>query len=247
MFPKANFTEHRAHAKIWLPIDDRIIFMPSLADYLRTQPYFEDCSQTTLDLLSEQGLKRHFEAGAAIFHEGDPALGLWLIEQGSVKVFKVNLDGVEHILHLLGKGSTFNEIAAFDGGTNPANAAALSETSVWLIPLASLDAALAADPLLARRVIRLLALRVRGLVHRFEDLTLYGVVVRLARFLLQQANDPALSAPGVTRAAIAAYLATTPETISRALRTLEENGAIRFDRHRILIVREDLLRALAAS
>ena len=86
----------------------------------------------------------------------------------------------------------------------------------------------------------------RGLVHRIEDLTLYGVVVRLARFLLQQAEDPALSAPGVTRAAIAAYLATTPETISRALRTLEDSGAIRFDRHRIIIVREDLLRDLAA-
>lgn len=220
--------------------------MPKLADYLSTQPYFEGCSQATLNMLGEQGVKRHFQAGEAIFHEGDPALGLWLIERGSVKIFKVNLDGVEHILHLLGEGSTFNDIAAFDGGANPANAAALSETHVWLISLASLDMALAADPLLARRVIRLLALRVRGLVHRFEDLTLYGVVVRLARFLLQQADDPSLSAPGITRATIAAYLATTPETISRALRALEDNGAIRFDRHRILIVREDLLRDLAA-
>ena len=220
--------------------------MPKLADYLRLLPFFEDCAQATLDLLIDQAVSRHFDAGEAIFHEGDPALGFWLIERGSVKIFKISIDGVEHILHLLGEGNTFNEIAALDGGANPANAAALSETSVWLISLASLDAALAADPVLARRVIRLLALRVRGLVHRFEDLTLYGVVVRLARFLLQQADNPALSAPGVTRTAIAAYLATTPETISRALHTLEESGAIRFDRHRILIVREDLLHDLAA-
>ncbi len=220
--------------------------MPTLADHLGALPYFEGCAQATLDLLIQQVVKRHFAAGEAIFHEGDPALGLWLIEQGSVKIFKVSLDGVEHILHLLGEGNTFNDIAAFDGGANPAHAAALSETSVWLISLASLDAALKADPVLARRVIRLLALRMRGLVHRFEDLTLYGAVVRLARFLLQQADNPALSAPGVTRATIAAYLATTPETISRALRTLEDSGAIRFDRHRIVIVREDLLRDLAA-
>lgn len=220
--------------------------MSNLADYLRALPYFEGCSQATLDLLTHQSLKRQFEAGETIFHEGDQALGLWLIEQGGVKIFKINLDGVEHILHLLGAGNTFNDIAAFDGGANPAHAAALSDTGVWLIRLESLDAALSADPVLARHVIRLLALRVRGLVHRIEDLTLYGVVVRLARFLIQQANDSALSAPGVTRAAIAAYLATTPETISRALHTLEDSGAIRFDRHRILIVREDLLRDLAA-
>ncbi|HVU15200.1 MAG TPA: Crp/Fnr family transcriptional regulator [Phototrophicaceae bacterium] len=114
-----------------------------------------------------------------MYQEGDPALGLWLIERGSVKIFKVSVDGMEHTLHLLSEGNTFNGVASFD------------ETSVWLIPLASLDAALASDPALARHVIRLLALCVRGLVHRFEDPTLYGVVVRLARFLLQQADDPA--------------------------------------------------------
>lgn len=220
--------------------------MSNLADYLRKLPYFEQCPQTTLDLLAEQSIKRHFEAGESIFHEGDPSLGLWLIERGSVKIFKISIDGVEHILHLLGEGNSFNDIAAFGGGENPAHAAALSSTDVWLISLTSIDEALAADAALARRVIQLLALRVRGLVHRFEDLTLYGVVVRLARFLIQQADDPALSAPGVTRAAIAAYLAATPETISRALRTLEDGGAIRFDRHRIVIIREDLLRNLAA-
>ncbi len=222
------------------------IFMPNLVDHLRALPYFEACSQATLDQLASQAVSRHFTSGEAIFHESDLALGLWLIERGSIKIFKINLDGVEHILHLLGAGNTFNDIAAFDGGANPAHAAALSEVTLWLISVESLDAALVADPLLARHVIRLLAGRVRGLVHRIEDLTLYGVVVRLARFLLQQADDPALSAPGVTRAAIAAYLATTPETISRALHTLEDSGAIRFDRHRIVIVREDLLRDLAA-
>lgn len=220
--------------------------MSELIDHLRTLPYFDACPPATLDLLAEQAVKRHFASGEAIFHEGDPALGLWLIERGSVKIFKISLDGIEYILHLLGDGNTFNDIAALDGGANPAHAAALSDTSVWLISVESLDAALAADPVLALRVIQLLASRVRGLVHRMEDLTLYGVVVRLARFLLQQADNPALSAPGVTRAAIAAYLATTPETISRALRTLEESGAIKFDRHRIIIVREDLLRELAA-
>jgi CRP/FNR family transcriptional regulator len=191
-------------------------------------------------------VRRHFTAGEAIFHEGDPALGLWLIDRGSVKIFKISLDGIEHILHLLHDGNTFNDIAALDGGANPAHAEALTATDVWLISVESFDNALRADPALARRVIQLLAGRVRGLVHRMEDLTLYGIVVRLARFLLQQAEDPALSAPGVTRATIAAYLATTPETISRALRTLEESGAIQFDRHRIIIVREDLLRELAA-
>lgn len=74
---------------------------------------------------------------------------------------------------------------------------------------------------------------------------MYSVTVRVARLLLNQVDDPALSGTGVTRAALAAHLATTPQTISTALREIEITGAIEFDRHQIRILREDLLRSIA--
>ena len=45
--------------------------------------------------------------------------------------------------------------------------------------------------------------------------------------------------------AIAAHLATTPETVTRSLTRLQEMDCIRFDRHRIIITDETRLRALA--
>ena len=51
--------------------------------------------------------------------------------------------------------------------------------------------------------------------------------------------------PKPARAAIAGHLNTTPETISRVLVKLQDAGAIRFDRHRILITDRDLLRSIA--
>jgi len=56
---------------------------------------------------------------------------------------------------------------------------------------------------------------------------------------------PQLNASGVTHAAIAARLNATPQTISNAMRSLQESGAICFDHHRILIIDEDRLRAIA--
>lgn len=217
-----------------------------LSQYLLALPYFENLDPLSLDTLRQQVQPRAFDADQIIFSEGDDAAGMWLVEQGRVKIFKLNPEGEEHILHFLGEGNTFNDIAALDGGSNPANAAALTNVSLWLLPTNDLHYLLATNPQVALRVIRLLAGRVRGLVHQIEDLALYSVSIRLARFLLKQSEDPALSGPGVTRAAIAAYLATTPESVSRSLRTLEETGAIRFDRHRIIIEREDLLRTIAA-
>ncbi len=217
-----------------------------LSQYLLALPYFENLDPLSLDTLRQQVQPRAFDADQIIFSEGDDAAGMWLVEQGRVKIFKLNPEGEEHILHFLGEGNTFNDIAALDGGSNPANAAALTNVSLWLLPTNDLHHLLATNPQVALRVIRLLAGRVRGLVHQIEDLALYSVSIRLARFLLKQSEDPALSGPGVTRAAIASYLATTPESVSRSLRTLEETGAIRFDRHRIIIEREDLLRTIAA-
>lgn len=214
-------------------------------EYLTTLVYFEGVSPQTVTALAGQMVRRTFAGGETIFLEGEPTAGLWIIERGRVKIYKINAEGVEHVLHILGERNTFNDIAALDGGANPANAAALSESAIWLLPHAALHTAIERDARLALNVIKSLTGRVRGLVRQIEDLALYSVIVRLARFLLQQAENEALNGPGVTRAAIAAHLATTPQTISTVLRELEAAGAISFNRHEICIVREDLLRSIA--
>lgn len=218
----------------------------SIHNHLRHITYFEGLSAADLDYITAHSTLHSYQNGEIIFIEGEPALGLWVVETGRVKIFKVSVDGQEHILHLRSPGKTFNDIGALDGGVNPASAAALStEAQVWLIPREVILTVLQANPQVAVNVIRLLALRVRSLVSQIEDLTLYSVIVRLARFLLKQAEDPSLRGPGVTRTAVAAHLNTTPQTISVALRELEKAQAISYDRHQITIVREDVLRNIA--
>jgi CRP-like cAMP-binding protein len=217
----------------------------SLADRLGSLPYFRAMSPDRLAALARHALCRHFAAQEMILIQGEPTSGLWVVEEGRVKVFRLSPDGREHILLLVGPGESFNDIPALDGGPNPANAVALSEVTAWTLSPDALLAELRADPDLALAVIGTLSQRMRGLVQQIEDLALYSVTARLARFLLKQMTDTSLSGPGVTRATIAAHLATTPETVSRSLRTLEEIGALRFDRQRIIIVREDLLRSVA--
>jgi CRP/FNR family transcriptional regulator len=183
-------------------------------------------------------------ADEVIFLEDDEAAGLWIIESGQVKIAKLSVDGNEYILHLLNEGDSFNDIAALENGINPATATALSDVKCWLIPTEVIQQTLETDPEAAKAAISMLTTRVRLLVQQLENLALYSVTARLARFLLQQAETPVIEG-GVTRAAIAAHLATTPETISRALRTLEQAGAIEFTRHQIQISHSEILQALA--
>lgn len=217
----------------------------SLRDALKRVAYFDTFDDQRLETLAEQMIRQHFLPGETIFLEGDPTLGMWIIARGRVKIFKLNPEGEEHVLRLLGEGDTFNEIGAIDGGPNPANAGALSETEMWVLPSEVLQTMIRTDGAFALKITQILSRKVRGLVNQIENLALYSVIVRLARFLLRQAEDPALSGPGVTRATIAAHLATTPQTISTALRELENTGAIQFDRHIILITDESILRSIA--
>ena len=218
----------------------------TIQSYVSSVIYFRGITSEEITYVTNNSVLRTFTANELIFLEGEPAQGLWIVESGRVKIYKLSPDGNEHILHLRGPGKTFNDIGALDGGANPANAAALSaEVQVWLVPTDIITHVLTHNPQVALNVIRLLAKRVRSLVGQIEDLALYSVIVRLARFLIKQVDDPSLSGPGVTRTAIAAHLNTTPQTISVALRELEAAGAIEFDRHQITIVDETQLRAIA--
>lgn len=217
----------------------------SLLDRLAGLPYFRTMKPDRLALLAGCAVARHYPAGMMIFGQDEPSAGLWIVERGRVKVSRLSPDGREHILLFVGPGESFNEIAMLDGHANPATATALEDVTAWTLASALLLEALRADPELALDVITSLCGRVRQLVQQIEDLALCSVTSRLARFLLKQIEDPVLSGPVVTRALIASHLATTPESISRGLRALEQIGAIRFDRQNIVILRQDLLDSVA--
>ncbi|MBW4436910.1 MAG: Crp/Fnr family transcriptional regulator [Pleurocapsa minor GSE-CHR-MK-17-07R] len=213
--------------------------------HLARLPYFQGQPAEVIASLASRTRLVTAQPGQVLFLEGEPSDGLWIVATGRVKVYKLNTQGQEHILRIFGDADTFNDVTVLDGGPNPANAAALSETRLWVLPADAFRDLLLKDNAFAVRVVQMLSGRVRSLVRQIEDLTLYSVIVRLARLLLNQADDPALSGTGVTRAALALHLATTPQTISTALRELEVAGAIEFDRHQIRIVHEDLLRSIA--
>lgn len=212
---------------------------------LRQLPYFDYVVELSLNELAQQAIQRTFSPDEMIFLEGDPSAGLWVLENGRVKAYKLSPDGQEYILRFFGPGDTFNDLAALDNAPNAASTIAVTAVSAWVIPTAVFSRALQADHALSLAVIQGLVGRVRDLVGRVEDLALRPVTARLARFLLEQVEDPTLAHPAVTRALIANHLATTPESISRSLRVLEKAGAIRFDRHQIIISQADILRELA--
>lgn len=217
----------------------------SLARYLEAIECFAVLDRRERDALGRTAALRTFAADAVIFQEGDASLGLWILQQGGVKITRQNADGGEQILHLLGPGDYFNLVGALDAGPAPGNAVTLILTTAWFLPASEIRAAVRRHPPMALAVIDMLTRRLRNVTQHLEDLTLYPVRTRLARYLLGEASHPGAASGIVTRVDIAGYLGTTPETISRTLAKLQDDGAIRFDRHRVIITDADRLRSIA--
>lgn len=189
---------------------------------------------------SDEGVERIARAaavqeaprGALLACEGDPADRLGVVVTGKVRVFHSGADGRVIVLEALGTGESFAAVAALAGSRYPANVdAATPVTAAW-VPREALFKLLAEEPEIARALIADLAERVIGLTSVVQTLAL-DVPGRLARFLFQRSLAAGEATPGgllvplgMSKADLARSLGTVPETLSRALARLRDDGVL---------------------
>src|SRR5512137_240643 len=65
---------------------------------LKAQPYFRMLGVEELARLARTVVERQFEKDAVILLEGEPCQGLYIVREGSVKIFKLSPEGREQIL-----------------------------------------------------------------------------------------------------------------------------------------------------
>lgn len=208
-------------------------------------PYFQTLDDKALEIVAREVIIRRYRAGEIIFLEGDPNAGLQLVAEGLCKVYRLSAGGREHVLVTLRPGDSCNEVPVVDGGPNPANFAALEDSTVWIVTEASLTHLRRQYPALNEMIIKNLAMRCRQLVQRVYNLSFLSVTGRLAAFLLQQTEESGeLSHRRMTQDEIAAHLGTVREMVARAFRELQEAELIAIDRHRIEILDREGLEEL---
>ena len=212
---------------------------PALAA-LKAQPYFKALDADELEHLARALIERTYEKDEVVFLEGEPCQGLYIVREGSVKIYKLSPEGREQILSYIKPVDSFNEVAVFDGGPNPANVSAAEPTTLWVVPRAAIVDLIQKNPQVALVVIQNLGTRLRHLVGLVEDLSLRQVSARLAKLLLETATSDERA---LTQQEMAARLGTVREMIGRSLKQLEARGLIETERGRIVILdREGLER-----
>lgn len=206
--------------------------LTQIADALGAHPYFAVLDVASLRALARRTVARTFERGETILLEGEPAGPFYLVVRGRVRVYKSSADGRELVLVVAGPNSALNEVPALDGGTNPASVESLTRAELLAVPPGDFRRVVREHQAATMAVLASFAARLRQLTGMAEDLALRSVTERLAKLLLQQAE----LVGEMTQGEMAAAIGTVREVAARSLRALADEGLIRVERHRILIV-----------
>jgi CRP/FNR family transcriptional regulator len=207
---------------------------------LQKNIYFDELSAKLLNELADHTQMREYERGDILFWEGDACAGLYIIESGSVKLYRVSPVGRQYIIAVLPDGATFNEVPAFDGGTNPVNVEALETSRVWAVEPKVLHDLVKSNPEFALKILDRFGQNLRNLVARVSEMAFYQVTNRLARLIVEMPAEE--SRPHWTQEQLAARLGTVREVVARSLKELEKSGAIRIEDRRIHIQDNEVLR-----
>jgi CRP/FNR family cyclic AMP-dependent transcriptional regulator len=219
----------------------------SILNDLASIDLLADLSPASLKALAQAAHPRVCSDGEMIMLQGDMEAPIFFVLQGTVRVFRTNLDGREQILIHLEPGQGFNMPAAFSS-TPAAPASAIAVGEVRMICISPQDLRRASqDPEFALALLRDFADKLVHLTELAYDLSLRSVRGRLAQFLLSEMQGGSAAAVRWTHQEIAARIGSVREVVSRTLRSFVREGLIQVERHRIIIVDHQALAREAES
>jgi CRP/FNR family transcriptional regulator, dissimilatory nitrate respiration regulator len=219
-----------------------------MTDQISTISLFDGLPADQIDALSMITLENIYKKGEHIFSENEQATGLYAVAFGRVKIYKLSPDGREQILHIFGPGEVFGEVPVFAGKRFPASADSMDESKILFFKRDALINLIQKNPSIALNMLAVLSMRLRRFASMIDDLSLKEVPGRLAKHLLylkKQGQDATEIDLNITKGQLASLLGTIPETLSRILTKMADQGLIETDGRRIRIIETEGIEELA--
>jgi CRP-like cAMP-binding protein len=184
---------------------------------LETTQLLSALPKTTLDTLRKSATLRDVERNEVLFCQDDPATELFAIVNGRVAILNRSSDGRESLVAVLDRGNLFGELPLFDNGLRSADARALENTQLLVLPYPAVRAALESHPQLMWIITRVMARRLRSTDDTLADAVFLDVPARTAKRLLELAGDQEHFRLPMTQEDLAGLVGASRERVNKAL------------------------------
>lgn len=195
---------------------------------LKLMPLFVGINEIILQNIFSHSKFLYLKKGETLFLQDEPADYVYIIMEGSVKVFKCNDEGEEMLLKVVKIGNSFLEAITFSCNKYTTNVQSVEDAIVLSIPAEILRENIQKDNSLAINMLRIVGNSSQTLIAKIEQLTLKTATQRIGWFLLslfieKESKNKTIVLP-YEKLLIASYLNMKPETFSRSLKQLKEQG-----------------------
>ena len=196
-------------------------------------------SEADLFAIAPHGITRSYPKNTIVVTEGDSTDTLFVILDGRVKVYASDDDGREVVFLTQGPGEYFGELVLAEGPRS-ASVMTLEKSRLLAVPKQELQEFIAKNPAFALNIMRKLITRVRTLSASVKNLALMDVYGRVARLLLELAEEKdgtLVILERLTQQDLANRIGASREMVGRILKDLTEGGYVSLQRTRIVINR----------
>lgn len=212
-------------------------------ELLKSIPLFSELSDKDLDRIISVGNKQRYHKENLILIEEEVGSSMFVILDGRVKISRISDDGREVILSILSEGDFFGEMSLLDGQTRSANVTAIDDSELLVIRREEFLQMLHDYPQIAINLLKELAQRIRKGDEHIKSLSLQDAKGRVANTLVRIAEDYGVFRKGQVeinelplQQDLANMAGTSRETISRVIKTLIQQGYLKKERGKIIIL-----------
>ena len=198
---------------------------------LRQHYLFSGLDAADFDALTQSLSIVRIAKGEILFHQGDAAGHFYFVDSGQLELNLIAPTGQKKVLEVIGPERTFAEAVAFMRGHRyPVTCEALSDAVLFRIPNGEYVDLLHGNPDACMRLLSDISRHLHARVQEIERLTVQNARDRLVSYLLEHVvdtrDDEATIRVELPRHVIASRLSITPETLSRLLRNLTDEGIV---------------------
>ncbi len=177
-----------------------------------------------------------------VYAAGSETSRLMVVHTGTLKISRIDMEGREQILRVVGPGDFIGESAFLTGDRPPYSITAMGPSSMCVFRHADLGRLVREHPSIALRMLEELSHRLSQTEARLASVISGDVLSRLAQYLLglpgqRTAHGLQVRLP-LAKKDIASLLDTTPESLSRQLRRLHDSGIIHAEGARGLVIQD---------
>ena len=194
------------------------------ADFLRSIDMFSELDDELLEPIVDQSKTLDLQRGDVLFQSGDDSSHLYIVTRGRIAIGNRSFDGRESLVALMESGDLFGEMPLFSNDGRSAEARALEESAVVVIPYQPVKDLYDENPSLLWRVVEMLVSRLKSTDIALADTMFLDVTGRTAKRLLEMAGESDEFQLPITQEELAGMIGASRERVNKSISSFIKLG-----------------------